>query len=244
MFKVISALVLISSSVVDSLATEREALPYNSKQVTPLATNVAATEWISEFNPRMILFNGCAPLTRYDGSGLIKYTNVPYDDLKTCKDLSTAQIYGKHHWGTGMYVYAWYGVVDHPPSEAYAYKWQFMAVISNGILEPGMTLPKINAIWTAVDGYTTNFFADYPGKHPWIDQRRPRSDIAAGMYTGHFSDGHILPLIDVTQRVGSWSAEAFDELLFDEECPLGETQWPYTVELIQKHPKGIGYPQL
>lgn len=237
---------LINALAVIAFANQAAANP------APLATNVDvfASPLMSQFNPRMSFFNGCAPVTRYDANGLINYpTNVPYESLiKNCKDLSSGQIYSRHDATTGWYVYAWFGVVDQPSNKAFDYLWQFMAVMPKpGQTGGSMSVAEAQAIWTPVDGYRTVFKSDFG--HPWVNQLRPNDDSAAGMSTRTTDDksqssGDVLILIDVKAVSGSWTGEAAGALSVDLGCPLSDILFPQTIATIQQHKSGVGYPHI
>lgn len=208
----------------------------------PLPSNAGDDDWITKFNPSMAFFDGCAPITRYNADGLIKSAGIPDDEWGTCKDPKHAQVYGYHHSDSGMFLYAWYSPVNVPSFDQFDYQWQYMAVYPDII--DGVMKENALGIWTAVSGYTETFSKDILGHHPLIDQYRQSDDTAAAMRTGNSFIGHRLPLIDVSNRSGSWTVKADMALMMDDDCPLGASLLEETMATIVRNPDGIGYPTL
>ena len=245
MVNIIAALAVLALGVQAGDINAGISLPKSAP--VPMESNVFGDQMMSKLNPRINFFNGCAPLVRYGIDGAIGYpTDVPFDTLKTCKSLSMAQIYGRYDAVSGWYVYAWFGVVDHPIARKFAYQWQFMAVLP----EPGQAPSSINlvttkAIWTPVDGYRKIFRSDQ-GSHPWVDQYRPNGYTAAGIQTAiadKSSQGRILPLIKVEGTENPWAGKPSVQLRADPFCPLSDVLWAHTLEIIKEHPLGIGHPE-
>lgn len=213
---------------------------------SPMDSNVLGDRLMYKLNPRMNFFNGCAPVTRYGPDGIIDYSaDAAYDSIKNCKSTGGAQIYSRFDAATGWYVYAWYGIVDHPIARAFAYQWQFMGVLpKQGQADSSIDVAQTTAIWTPVDGYRATFKSD-GGQHPWVDQYRPNGNTAAGVQTAtadKSSQGQTLPVIDVLGD-GPFTVKSAGQLKADAACPLSDVSFAHTIETIRQRPFGVGNPK-